>query len=78
MSARALLNLLIELGKTAEHLIVFPNEFNELNTEAAPVQDSIYHMTLKSRFIIYIYIYCPTNEMLHTFFANGSNRNVEN
>ena len=35
----------------AEHLIGFPNEFNKFYNTAARMQDSIYHMTLKSHFI---------------------------
>ena len=33
-----------------EHLIGFPNEFNKFNNTGAQMQDSIYHMTLKSHF----------------------------
>ena len=36
---------------SAEHLIVFTKEFNKFNITGARVQDSIYHMTLKSHFI---------------------------
>ena len=32
-------------------LSVFPNEFNKFNNTGARMQDSIYHMTLKSIFI---------------------------
>ena len=32
-------------------LSVFPNEFNKFNNTGARMQDSIYHMTLKSHFI---------------------------
>ena len=35
----------------AKHFIVFPNEFNKFNNSGARMQDSIYHMTLKSHFI---------------------------
>ena len=35
----------------AEHLIGFLNEFNKFNNTGARMQDSIYHMTLKSHFI---------------------------
>ena len=54
MSVHVLLNLLNELGKTIRCeavpsiLSVFPNEFNKLNNTGARMQDSIYHMTLKS------------------------------
>ena len=57
MSAHVLLNLLNELGKKIRCealpsiLSVFPNEFNKLNNTGARMQDSIYHMTLKSHFI---------------------------
>ena len=34
-----------------EHVIGFPNEFNKFNNTGARMQDSIYHMTLKSHFI---------------------------
>ena len=56
MSAHVLLNLLIELGKKIRCVVlpsilsVFfnPNEFNKLNNTGARMQNSIYHMTLKS------------------------------
>ena len=57
MNAHVLLNILNELGEKnkmrdyAEHLIGFPNSFNKFNNTGARVQDSIYHMTLKSHFI---------------------------
>ena len=57
MSAHVLLNLLNELGKKIRSkallsiLSVFPNEFNKFNKIEAPMQDSIYRMTLKSHFI---------------------------
>ena len=57
MSALVLLNLLNELGKQIRCealpsiLLVFPNEFNKFNNTGARMQDSIYHMTLKSHFI---------------------------
>ena len=57
MSAHVLLNLLNELEKkirceTLPSLLpVFPNEFNKFNNTGARMQDSIYHMTLKSQFI---------------------------
>ena len=57
MSAAVLLNLLNKLGKKirCEALLsilsVFPNEFNKFNNTGARMQDSIYHMTLKSHFI---------------------------
>ena len=57
MSAHVLLNLLNELGKKIRCealpsiLSVFPNEFNKFNNTGARMQDSIYHMTLKSHFI---------------------------
>ena len=56
MSARVLLNLLNELGTNIRCeavpsiLLVFPNEFNKLNNTGTRMQDSIYHMTLKSHF----------------------------
>ena len=57
MSVHVLLNLLNELGEKIRCealpgiLSVFPNEFNKLNNTGARMQDSIYHMTLKSHFI---------------------------
>ena len=57
MSAHVLLNLLNELGKKirCEALLsilsVFPNELNKFNNTGARMQDSVYHMTLKSHFI---------------------------
>ena len=57
MSAHVLLNLLNELGKKIRFkalpsiLSVFPNKFNKFNNTGARMQDSIYHMTLKSHFI---------------------------
>ena len=57
MSAHESLNLLNELGKKirCEALLsilsVFSNEFNKLNNTGAQLQDSFYHMTLKSHFI---------------------------
>ena len=57
MSAHVLLNLLNELGKkirceaVLSILPVFPNECNKFNNAGARMQDSIYHMTLKSHFI---------------------------
>ena len=57
MSTHVLLNLLNELGEKIRWkalpsmLSVFPNEFNEFNNTGARMQDSIYHMTLKSHFI---------------------------
>ena len=33
------------------NLSLFPNEFNKFNNTGAQMQDSIYHMTLKSHFI---------------------------
>ena len=32
-------------------LLVFPNEFNTFNNTGARMQDSVYHMALKSYFI---------------------------
>ena len=52
MSARVLLNLLIELGKKDKMrglpniLSLFRNEFNKFNYTRARMLDSIYHMTL--------------------------------
>ena len=37
--------------KYSEQLTGFPNEFNEFIDTGAQMQDSIYHMTLKSHFI---------------------------
>ena len=57
MSAHVLLNLLNELGEKIRCealpsiLSVSPNEFNKFNNTGARMQDSIYHMTLKSHFI---------------------------
>ena len=57
MSAHVLLNLLNELGELIRCsakpriLSVFPNELNKFNNTGARMQDSIYHMTLKSHFI---------------------------
>ena len=56
MSAHVLLDLLNELGKTIKYealssiLSVIPDEFNKFNNAGAQMQDSIYHMTLKSHF----------------------------
>ena len=50
ISAHVLLNLLNELRKT-KRCEVFSNEFNKFNNIGAQMQDSIYHMTLKSHFI---------------------------
>ena len=56
MSAHVSLNLLNELGgkvrcEFLSSISVFPNEFNKFNNTGARMQDSIYHMTLKSHFI---------------------------
>ena len=56
MCAHALLNLLNQLGKKIRcevmpSILVFPNEFHKLNNTGALLQDSIYHITLKSIFI---------------------------
>ena len=57
MSAHVLLNFINELGKKIRYeampsiLSVFPNVFNKFNNTGARMQDSIYHMTLKSHFI---------------------------
>ena len=57
MSAHILLNLLNELGKKIRCqtlpsiLSFFPNEFNKFNNTGARMQDSFYHMILKSHFI---------------------------
>ena len=50
MSAHVLLNLLNELGEKIR-CEAFSNEFNKFNNTGARMQDSIYHMTLKSYFI---------------------------
>ena len=55
MSAHVLLNLLNQLGEkircepVPSILSVFPNEFNKFNNIGARMQDSIYHLTLKSQ-----------------------------
>ena len=46
MSAHVLLNLLNELGKK-----IRSNGFNKFNNTGTRMQDSVYHMTLKSHFI---------------------------
>ena len=55
MSAHVLLNLLnksVEKDKALLSILsVFSNEFNKYNNTGARMQDSIYHMTLKSHFI---------------------------
>ena len=57
MSVHVLLNLLNELGKKIRYEAIpsilsgFPNELNKFNNTGALMQDSIYHMTLKSHFI---------------------------
>ena len=56
MSVHVLLNLLSwgqdKMQGFAKHILsVFPNVFNELNNIEAWIQDSIYHMILKSHFI---------------------------
>ena len=56
MSAHALLNLLnvfwekIRCEALPSILSVFPNEFDKFNNTVARMQDSIYHMALKSHF----------------------------
>ena len=57
MSVHVLLNLLNQVGKTVRCealpsiVSVFPIKFNKFNNTGARMQDSIYHMTLKSHFI---------------------------
>ena len=54
MSAHVLLNLLNKLGKKIRceaFLSVFHNKFNKFSNTGARMQDSIYHMTLRSLFI---------------------------
>ena len=57
MNVHVLLNLLNKLGKNVRCealpsiLSVFPNEFDKFNNTGAQMQDTIYHMTLKSHFI---------------------------
>ena len=57
MSAHLLLNLLNVLGKKIRCealpsiLSIFPNVFNKFNNTGARMQDSVYHMTLKSHFV---------------------------
>ena len=57
MNVHVLVNLLNEFGEKIRCqalpgiLSVFPNEFNKFNNTGARMQDSIYHMTLKSHFI---------------------------
>ena len=59
-------NLLNELGKKIRIEAVpsilsgFPNEFNKFNNTGAQMQDSIYHMTLKSHFISK---FCPKTSL---------------
>ena len=54
MSVHVLLNLVNKLGKDVRCealpsiLSVFPSEFNKFSNAGAPMQDSVYHMTLKS------------------------------
>ena len=54
MSVHVLLNLVNKLGKNVRCealpsiLSVFPSEFNKFSNAGAPMQDSVYHMTLKS------------------------------
>ena len=61
MSAHVLLNLLNEMGKNIRCevlpniLSVLPNEFNKFNNTGARMQESIYHMTLKSQFICFFF-----------------------
>ena len=56
MSAYVLLNLLNKFGKkirceaVPSILSVFPNKFNKFSNTGAQMQNSIYHMTLKSHF----------------------------
>ena len=53
MSARVLLNLLNELGKSdkmrglSSISLLFSNKFKKFNNTVAQMLDSIYHMTLK-------------------------------
>ena len=57
MSTNVLLNLLNKLGKKKRCVVVpsilsvFPYKFNKFNNTGAGMQDSIYHMTIKSHFI---------------------------
>ena len=57
MNAHVLLYLLNELGEKIRCealpsiILVFPNKFNEFSNTGAPMQDSVYHMALKSHFI---------------------------
>ena len=57
MSVHVLVNLLNELWKKIKYeampsiLSIFPNEFDKYNNIGARMQDSAYHMTLKSYFI---------------------------
>ena len=57
MSAHVLLTLLNELGKKIRCealpsiLPIFRNELNKFNNTGARMQDTVYHMTLKSHFI---------------------------
>ena len=51
MSAHVLLNLLNELGESLASYRFSPNELNKFNNTGARMQDSIYHMTLKSHLI---------------------------
>ena len=61
MTAHVLFNLSNEFGKKirckalSSILSVSPNKFNKYNNTGARMQDSIYHMTLKSIFISDLY-----------------------
>ena len=39
------------MGGFAEHLSVLPIEFHKFNNSEGQMQDSVYHLTLKSHFI---------------------------
>ena len=71
MSAHVLLNLLNELGKkirceaVPSILSVFPNEFHKINNTGVRMQDSVYHMALKSHFISECYdVICIFNPLV--------------
>ena len=59
VSAHILLNLLNELGKKIRCdallsiLLVCTSKFNKFNNTGARIQDSIYHMTLKSHLFVF-------------------------
>ena len=67
MSAHVLLYLLNELGEKIKC------EFNKFNNTGARMQDSIYHMTLRSHFIS---DYCTISPLEKVTFLWTSTHNV--